>query len=303
MSKRKTYSVVVAIFLSLFIFAAPGNVFCQDEVVSGPFSLTILGGAQNDSLFGGVEGRVDYLNPVLNVHVSGFYNGLDASRGMGRIDNQRYGAGVAVSHTYPGKANAFLGTAFVNELGRNLAHVYAGGKYKMTDNLLLSGAYGKGFGGEREYEKDDTVINYEASDWLKFGVVFVPMNNLKANFYVYDNSPFEKNIYGLEGEVSYNLNDSVAVGVRGMSDLASKSELDKNWTAAAFVTYSFGGQKGKLIDVALEKNNPIAYPRVTIFSRDNSSISIEQCLQQESCDCLCGYFPDSWQCSEYCYPE
>lgn len=265
MSKRITCSAVFTSLLLLFIFVAPANVFCQDEVVSGPVSLTVLGGAHNDSAFAGIEGRMDYLNPLLNVHVFGMYDALDAGSGIGRIDNQRYGAGVAISHTYPGKANAFLGTAFTNELGKNLAHVYVGGKYKLSQSVFLSGSYGKGFGGDRTFEKDDKVISYGASDWLKVGAVFVPMDKFKANIYAYVNAPFERNVYGLESELSYYIMDSVAVGIRGMSDLATKHELDRNWRTALFVTYSFGGQKGKLIDVALDKNNPIAFPSAMIF--------------------------------------
>lgn len=281
MSKRITCSTVLTSLLLLFMFVAPANVFCQDEVISGPFSLTVLGGAHNDSAFGGVEGRFDYLNPTLNVHVFGMYEALDAGNGVGEIDNQRYGAGVAVSHTYPGKANAFLGTAFTNELGKNLAHAYVGGKYKLSQSMFLSGSYGKGFGGERTFEKNEKEISYGASDWLKFGAVFVPMDKLKANIYAYVNAPFERNIYGLESELSYYIMDSVAVGVRGMSDLATKHELDRNWRAALFMTYSFGGQKGKLIDVALEKNNPIAFPSAMIFKHKKS-----QPLMEEECfDC------------------
>ncbi|MEW6110259.1 MAG: hypothetical protein AB1632_14000 [Nitrospirota bacterium] len=297
MSERRKFFVVLPFFLFIFMFSVTGNVFSADNVVSGPFSLTILGGGHNDTLFTGVEGRLDYLNPVLNVHVFGIYDALDAGNGIGKIDNQRYGAGVAVSHTYPGKANAFVGVSFINEIGKNFVHAYVGGKYKLTENALVTGSYGFGFGPEREFEKDGKIIRYEASDWLKIGAVFVPMDKLKTNIYAYLESPAEKNIFGLEGEVSYYLQESVAVGIRGMADLTQKADLDRNWRAALFVTYSFGGQKGKLIDVALDKNQPTLFPRVTIY-REQSPLVCDP----YDCECICQIDPESEACW-YCWPE
>lgn len=265
MLNRRKLLVFLAIFLSVVI---PVQGYAADNVVSGPFSLTVLGGGQNDTLFTGIEGRLDFLNPALNVHIFGLYDALDAGRGRGKLDNQRYGAGIAVSHTYPGKANAFAGVSFINEIGKNFAHAYIGGKYKLSDKALLTASYGHGFGPEREFIRNGKLIQYEADDWVKGGAVIVPNDKVKANIYAYLESPAEKNIFGLEGEVSYYLQESIAVGVRGMADLTRKGDLDRNWKAALFVTYSFGGKKGKLIDVALDKNQPTLFPRVTIFEEE-----------------------------------
>jgi hypothetical protein len=233
------------------------------DIISGPYSLTIRGGGQNDSASMGVDVRADYLNPLLNLHVFGTYDQLDGGSSIGEVKNNRYGAGIAISHTYLGKANAFIGTSFINELDETFGHAYVGGKLKVSDNALLSGTYGFGFGDEKKIIRNNSwLFLAESADWLKLGGVLVANNGLKANLYYYLTGPGDENISGLDGEISYPVTEAVIVGLRGSADLSDKEDIDKNWQSYLFLTYSFGSQKGSRIDVALDKNNPVEYPRI-----------------------------------------
>lgn len=234
------------------------------QLVSGPLSFTIRGGGQSDSATIGLDARMDYLNSILNTHIFGTYDLLDAGKGIGEIDNQRYGAGLAISHTFPGMANIFAGTAFINEMSEYFGHAYLGGKIKVADFALISGSYGFGFGHEKEIVINGTsrYLLAESADWAKLGVVLAAQNGLKANLYYYLTDPGDKNISGIEGELSYAVTDSVTIGINGSSDLTTKTDLEKNWKGYLFLTYAFGQQKGSPIDVALDKNNPTVYPMI-----------------------------------------
>lgn len=252
-------TIVTTLFFSYPGIAAPGD----RQITSGPYSLTIRPGAENNSEALGFDGRIDYLNPLVNVHLFGTYDWLNAGRGEGEIDNKRYGAGAAVSHTYARKANAFLGTAFIRELGDTFGHAYVGGKLKVADYALLSASYGFGFGHAKEISKiTSRLLAAESVDWLKAGVVLVNRNGWKANAYYTLTDPGDLRLSGVEGEVSYPVLDSVFAGVNGSCDLTRKTDLERNWRAFAFLTYAFGEQKGSPIDVALDKNNPAEYPRI-----------------------------------------
>ncbi len=275
LSIHKNIMITLLFFcLTIAHFSLAAPAFSEGrEIVSGPFSLTIRGGGQNDSGSLGFDGRVDYLNPYLNVHIFGTYDLLDGGAGIGEIDNQRYGAGLALSHTFPGMANIFAGTAFINEASEYFGHAYLGGKVKVADFALISGSYGFGFGHEKEI-----VINgasryllAESADWAKLGVVLAAQNGLKANLYYYLTDPGDQNISGIEGEVSYAVTDSVTVGINGSSDLTTKTDLEKNWKGYIFLTYAFGQQKGKLIDIALDKNNPTVYPMIVRKTKTKSA--------------------------------
>ncbi len=248
-----------------FAMAAPAFSEGRERaLVSGPLSFTIRGGGQGDSATVGLDARMDYLNSILNIHIFGTYDLLDAGKGIGEIDNQRYGAGLALSHTFPGMANIFAGTAFINEMSEYFGHAYLGGKIKVTDFALISGSYGFGFGHEKEIVINGTsrYLLAESADWAKLGVVLAAQNGLKANLYYYLTDPGDKNISGIEGEVSYAVTDSVTIGINGSSDLTTKTDMEKNWKSYLFLTYAFGQQKGSPIDVALDKNNPTVYPMV-----------------------------------------
>ncbi len=263
--KRSGIPIIILTILCTFItFLQPAPSFSEGrQIVSGPYSLSVHGGSLNDSATFGVEARTDFLNPVLNLHVFGSYDLMDASSGMGTVDSQRYGAGVAISHTYPGWANVFFGTAFLNELSDYFGHVYLGGKIKVSDSALLSASYGFGLGPDRNISKKLTrYLQAQSVDWAKVGAVYVTLSGFKTNLYYYLTDPGGEDISGLEGEASYPVTDSVTVGVNGSVDLTQKNNFDRDWRAYAFLTYAFGSQRGAPIDVALDKNSPIAYPKV-----------------------------------------
>lgn len=233
------------------------------QIVTGPFSFSVRGGAENNSEAVGFDGRIDYLNPFLNFHAFATYDWLNAGRGAGEIDNKRYGAGVALSHTYNKKANAFMGTAFIRDFGESFGHAYVGGKVKVADHALFSGAYGFGFGNEKEVRKLTGIrITAESADWLKTGFVLATPSGWKANAYYYLTDPGDLNISGIEGELSYALLDSLTIGLGGSRDLTEKTDQIRNWRAFLSLTYAIGDQKESLIDLALDKNNPVEYPRI-----------------------------------------
>lgn len=256
--------VLFTILCTLIILLQAGPARSEGrQIVSGPYSLSIHGGSLNDSATVGVDARTDFLNPVLNLHIFGSYDLMDASSGLGVVDSERYGAGFALSHTYPGRANVFVGTAFINELNEYFGHVYLGGKVKVSETTLLSASYGVGLGPDRQISKKLTrYLTAQSVDWGKLGAVYVTPDGFKTNLYYYLTDPGGENISGLEGEASYPVTDSVIVGINGSVDLTEKNNFDRNWTGYAFLTYAFGSQSGMPIDVALDKNSPIAFPKV-----------------------------------------
>ncbi|MBI5344628.1 MAG: hypothetical protein HZB83_04725, partial [Deltaproteobacteria bacterium] len=268
---------ITLISLLFLLFAAitlPRPAFSGGgQIASGPYSLTIRGGAQSDSGSLGFDGRADYLNPVLNVHLFGTYDLLDDSGGIGEIMKQRYGAGLALSHTHPGKANVFLGAAFINELGENFSHVYAGGKLKVADNALITGSYGIGLGDMKDIKQIQGALAAKSTSWGKLGVVLIAQTGLKANINYYLTDPGDLNISGVEGELSYPVTESTTIGINGSSDLTTKTDVDKNWKSNLFVTYAFGGQKGSPIDVALDKNSPVVWPAILRTSKATTAAS------------------------------
>lgn len=244
------------------------------QIVSGPYSLSVHGGSINDSATVGVDARTDFLNPVLNLHIFGSYDLMDASSGLGVVDNERYGAGFALSHTYAKRANVFVGTAFINEANEYFGHAYLGGKVKVSETTLLSASYGVGLGPDRSINKKLTrYLTAQSVDWGKLGAVYVTPDGFKTNLYYYLTDPGGENISGLEGEASYPVMDSVTVGINGSADLTRRTEIDRDWKGYAFLTYAFGSQRGTPIDVALDKNSPIAYPKVLRAKGSRAAIS------------------------------
>jgi hypothetical protein len=261
-TSRNTYglgifAVVLATLLMLPIVASAAD--GGRQIDSGPFSLSLRGGGINDSRAIGLDGRVDYLNQLLNVHLFGTLEILDAGHGEGRVDNNRYGAGIALSKTFARQANLFAGTSFIREMNENFGQAYLGAKLKVTEYALLSASYGFGFQGVKEIQDR---LAAESVNWLKAGAVIVDRYGWKANLYYYLTDPGGEKISGIEGEVSYPVLDNLTIGINGSCDLTDKSNLEQNWRTFAFVTYAFGGQKASPIDVALDKNNPVEYPRV-----------------------------------------
>ena len=231
------------------------------QINSGPYSLTVRGGWNSDSAALGLDARANFLDPVLNFHLFGTYDVLDASNGIGEVDNQRFGAGFAFSKTYPDKANVFAGTALIKELDEYFGHAYVGGKLKVSDYALLTGSYGFGLGPKYDIMKK-SFLTARASNWGKLGGVLVRSDGLKANFNYYLTDPGGENISGLDGKLSYPVTDSVTVGIRATVDLTENTAIDKNWQSFAFLTYSFGSQSGSPIAVALDINSPVAYPKI-----------------------------------------
>lgn len=264
---RKQHSVGwVSLFLMFVtLLAFPLSVFAAEDrqLDSGPFSVSVRGGAVNDSAALGVDGRVDYLNQLLNVHLFGTFDWLDGGQGQGEISSTRYGGGFALSKTFDRKVNVFAGTSLIREMDENFAHAYLGGKLKLTDYAILSASYGFGFDSANKINKSlSTYISAEAMDWLKVGAALVDGQGLKANLYYHLTDPGDQRISGIDGELSYAVLNNLTVGANGSCDLTDKGNLERNWRTSLFVTYAFGSQNGSPINIALDKNNPIEYPQV-----------------------------------------
>jgi len=233
------------------------------ELASGPFSLTVRGGAVNDSAALGFDGRMDYLNRLLNLHLFGTVDILDGGHGEGKIDTARYGGGIAFSHTYAKTANIYVGTSIIREMEKNFGHIYLGGKIKLTDFALLSASYGFGFDKVKRVKSfTSSYLSGEAVDWFKLGGVLVSGQGLKANAYYHMADPANQRISGVDGEISYAVLDNLSIGVNGSYDITERANQSQNWRSALFVTYAFGGQSGSPINIALDKNNPVEYPQV-----------------------------------------
>ena len=54
---------------------------------------------------------------------------------------------------YLRSANIFVGASFINELDEYMGHAYLGGKVKVSDWALITGAYGIGVGNEKDHYK------------------------------------------------------------------------------------------------------------------------------------------------------
>lgn len=233
------------------------------QLSSGPISLSVRGGAVNDSAALGFDGRMDYLNRYLNLHLFGTIDLLDSGRGEGRISNTRYGGGIALSHTYAKMVNVYVGTSLLREMDKNFGHIYLGGKVKLTEYALLSASYGFGFDKARVTESfASSYLTAEAVDWMKLGGTLVSGQGLKANAYYHLTDPAGQRISGIDGEISYAVLGNLSIGVNGSYDITERANQSRNWRSALFVTYAFGGQTGSPINIALDKNNPIEYPQV-----------------------------------------
>ncbi|RMG71027.1 MAG: hypothetical protein D6710_06550, partial [Nitrospirae bacterium] len=255
---------VMSFFIIFALFLSPQKANSESRpIVDGPFSLTLKGGGNSDSGTIGLEARYDYISPLINLHLFGKYDWLDSGNGIGEIDNKSYGAGLALSHTYQRTANAYIGTSFLHELDKTFWHAYLGGKYKINSNIIVNGSYGIRFSGIKKISlSKDLNLEARAVNWLKIGAVYVADNGFKGKLYYYLNDPGDENISGIEGEISYPFTDAVTVGIRGSTDISTESNIDKNWKTLLFITYAFGEHRGKPIDIALDKNNPIEYPRI-----------------------------------------
>lgn len=253
---------LLILFFTIALFLRPLDALSEErQINSGPHSITIRGGGVDDSAAVGIDAREDLLNPFLNLHLFGTFDMLDAGKGIGKVANQKAGAGLALSHTYPERANIFAGTAFINEAGEYFEHAYLGAKLKAADYALISGSYGFHIGPIRKIPGQYDVA--ESVDWGKLGVVLAAQNGFKTNIYYYMADPGSRNISGIEGEVSYPVTSATTVGLTGSSDVSEKSSVDRNWRGFMYVSYAFGdGPKGNPINIALDKNNPVAYPKI-----------------------------------------
>ena len=266
-TRRKKLGVGwISLFLmlaALLAFPLTGWAKEDRQLDSGPFSISVRGGAVNDSAALGFDGRVDYLSQLLNVHLFGTFDWLDDGQGQGEISNTRYGGGVALSKTFGRQVNVFAGTSLIREMDENFAHAYLGGKLKLTDYAILSASYGFGFDSANKINKSlSSYISAEAVDWLKVGAALVDGQGLKANLYYHLTDPGDQRISGIDGELSYAVLNNLTVGANGSCDLTEKGTLERNWRTSLFVTYAFGSQKGSPINIALDKNNPIEYPQI-----------------------------------------
>jgi hypothetical protein len=260
---RSNLSVRLSFLLIACSLLLPPGAAAEDrQITSGPFSLSVRGGAENNSDALGFDGRVDYLTRMVNLHLLGTVDLLEPNRGMGAIEQQKFGAALALSHTFPALANVYAGTAVVREMGENFGHAYLGGKVKVADFALLSAAYGFGFGDVKQIASKSSLFSAESVDWLEAGVVLVNAQGWKLNAYYTLTDPWDLAVSGLGGEISYPLFWDTTLGVKGNADLDPDTGYWRNWSLFGFVTYAFGDQKGSPIDVALEKNNPLRLPVV-----------------------------------------
>jgi len=262
----RTVMLVCALVAGAVATSAPVPAFAESpgrQLVGGPYSLTIRGGGENSSGALGVDARYDRFDSLVNVHLFGAFTLLEDDRGIGAIDDRKFGAGLAFSHTYPGRANAFVGTAVLREGDETFGHVYLGGKWKLNDFSILSGAYGFGLGNEKVLRRNGVAVSLaESADWLKAGLVLVNRDGWKANAYYVLTDPGDLKISAVEGEISYPVLNFLTVGVNGNRDLNEKSGSIRNWKGFLFATYAYGDRKQSPIDMALERNNPAEYPRV-----------------------------------------
>lgn len=247
------------------------------------------GGSQGDSGSIGLDLRADYINPFLNLHLFGTYDLIDASTPIGAIDTQRYGAGLAVSHTYDRRANVYAGTSMINELGEYFGHVYVGGKIKASDTLLVTGSYGLGISNQKAITKAlAKFTTAEAANWSRVGITLIEPTGLKANLNYYLTDPTGLNISGIDGSLSYPATDSLTVGVSGGADLGSENNIDKNWNGYLFMTYSFGSRTGTPFEVALDRNSPAVYPIVLRTVAPNAASAASTLALSQSTDFVFG---------------
>ena len=107
---RNFFITSLILILAFVILSIPKVAESEGRLInSGPYSITLRGGANSDSAALGLDAGANFLDPVLNFHLFGTYDVLNASNGIGEVDNQRFGAGFAFSKTYPDKANVFVG--------------------------------------------------------------------------------------------------------------------------------------------------------------------------------------------------
>ena len=191
---RSFFTISLVLILAFVILSIPKIAESEGRLInSGPYSLTVRGGANSDSAALGLDARANFLDPVLNFHLFGTYDVLNASNGIGEVDNQRFGAGFAFSKTYPDKANIFAGSALIKELDEYFGHAYVGGKLKVSDYALLTGSYGFGLGPKYDIMKK-SFLTARASNWGKLGGVLVRSDGLKLNFNYYLTDPGGENI-------------------------------------------------------------------------------------------------------------
>ena len=284
---------LAALFLTAAAASVPSSVSAQERQINGgPYSLTVRGGAQGDSGSLGLDLRADYINPLLNLHLFGTYDLIDASTPIGAVDSQRYGAGLAVSHTYDRKANVYAGTSMINELGEYFGHVYVGGKIKASDTMLVTGSYGLGISNQKAITKAlAKFTTAEAANWARVGFTLVEPTGLKASLNYYITDPTGFNISGLDGSLSYPATDALTVGVSGGADIGSENNIDRNWNGYVFMTYSFGSRVGSPFEVARDRNSPVVYPIVlrTVVASSASAASTLALSQSATSIFGCSY--------------
>jgi len=262
MLRKLPRSACATALLSSIVVLTPAVTGAADQIHDGPFSVNLHGGGRSESASVGIEARADYINPGINLHLFGTFDWLSDAGQIGAIDEKRVGGGLAISHTFPGQANVYIGTSVLREMDETFSHVYGGLKYKLSGNALVSVAYGAGLTGRKFIPVSaSSWFEAEAADWLKAGGVLVNAKGLKAKLSYYLTDPGDRNISGVEGEVSYPVNPHWIVGLRGGSDINSKSNIERNWRAFGFVNYRFGdGVSVPVIELSLDRNNPVEYP-------------------------------------------
>jgi hypothetical protein len=280
-SKRPIRRILAACSAILVVLAALPRPAIADggagEVIRGPYTLSAHGGGQDDSSSAGVDGRADFLNPLLSFHLFGMYSRLDDARSIGQVDNKTFGGGVALSHTFAHVANVFAGYAFLNEVGESFAHAYLGGKFKLGARTLVSAAYGFGLGDAKQVASNPAAIaGAESVDWAKAGVEYVGGNGWKADLKYRISDPGGHSVSGAEGGFSYPLTAAMSVGVNGDYDITTRDGIGRNWRGLLFFAYSFGREKAASVDVALDKSDVIIYPVVlrTVGSSAAGALSI-----------------------------
>lgn len=215
-SSKRHYRLPALLFTvicSLTPLCRPGAAAAgSGKLANSPYPLT-PGATKSPN----TSSAASFLSPVLDVQFFVTGNTPDASGALS--DNPRFGAGLDLPHGYPGKADIFGGTDFLNELSESLAIIYNSRNIRVTKTMLVS------------------------VDWGKLGMVYATPERFKAALYYYVSDPGSDNISGFEGEVSYPVGNSLRVGLTGRGDLSKRSDFDRDWKGFAFMTYAFDSQK------------------------------------------------------------
>ncbi|GEM_PF-3397853 len=248
--------------LALAVLISPA-VAENGDISDSPWNFSLKAGGQDGSSSLGFEFRYDTIHPGMNFHIFGRYDALEDNRGLGAIDDRKYGGGLAFSKTLPDKANYFLGGSFLGEGDESFSQVYLGGKWKLSDSALLAGSYGFGLGDEKELLRTST-LSYtgEAVDWLRVGGEWFLRGGEEIDFHYRLTDPGGENIHGIDGQLTQVVRGTILLGLRGDVDLTEKDGVGRNWSGFFFVAFQPGSGRTGRVRLGINRNDVVSYPRI-----------------------------------------